>query len=469
MKAQFNFRYLILFIPWALSSLYDGTPVLSYFIAWLGSILIFYLSISGKIASTPRDLPLKNQFMRPLFLVQLIFAGYMAMSTIFFFVDTLGYHYFTLQPFTFVNIRELDLVAQCQRYYVLGHGSYTAGLLLFTQPYVEKEWKLNWNRSLSAFFIRATIVTIIASLIFNFVPGLDQFAVKFRELSYISSILAFVFAIIEKNTSELVVASFIFGMNFLAAILSGWKEPIIVTIIVLGGYLYPIYKRTVLIMFIPIFMAVVFILPSYNALYREQAWTGGVEDEQAAQLAIEAIQTGEVDLASANWLFLTDRLSEISMFVDYVDKVPNQIDYYGLQIYKDAILFLIPRVFWPGKPDVEQHVMERVYRIGITSSSNDVSAKPPLIVDAYLTGGIFYIAILLLVFGAITSWLCHKCEELFGGYTIGTAWVYAGVFQILWRGTCMEFLFNSVFWGIITMYLIFYTMRRLNLLVPIKN
>ncbi len=463
---KFSPKLFLLYIPWLLALLCSPLPQLSYLIAWLGSILILLFTVTGKIMPVPHDLPKKSQFMRPLFLTQVIFVGYMALTSVFFFMDTLGFRYFETLPYSLVDYRSLDLVAECQRYYCLAHASYTTGLLLLTRSYRHRKWEIHLSSSYSVFFIKATLVLIVLTAFFAVVPGLDQFAVKFRDLSYISSIMAFVYAIIEKNSQRILISGFIFGFSFLAAFLSGWKEPIVVTIIVLGGYLYPMYRRTVTLAFVPLFLVSVFILPSYNSIFRQLSWGEGIASEQAAQSAFEAIQQGDVDFQTDNWSFLTDRLSEVSMFVEYVDKVPSRIDYFGSSIFTQSVLFLVPRVFWPDKPDVEQHVMQRVYKIGVINQNMDVSAKPPLVVDAYLTGGPFFIFFFLLLMGMLTAWISNQCEHLFGGYNFGSAWVFAGLFQILWRGTCMEFLFNSIFWGIITMYLMAFVMRKMGYIRP---
>ncbi len=67
-------RFYALYIPWALSLALRGDPELSYIIAWLGSFLIFYLTLSGWVTDLPKDLKVAEQLMRPIFLVHIIFA-----------------------------------------------------------------------------------------------------------------------------------------------------------------------------------------------------------------------------------------------------------------------------------------------------------------------------------------------------------------------------------------------------------
>jgi hypothetical protein len=98
--------------------------------------------------------------------------------------------------------------------------------------------------------------------------------------------------------------------------------------------------------------------------------------------------------------------------------------------------------------------MERVYDAGVVNRLSNVSAKPAFIADAYLSGGLMGIFISLFTYGAIAQLISTKAETLFGGYVLGTALIFSGLFQILWRGLSFEFIINSVFWSFITMLIL---------------
>ena len=85
-KEQPYSRYFVLFIPWLMATLIQSYAIESYFIAWLGTILIFILTLSGWVKPLPNDLPIEQQLLRPIFLVQIIFAGYMSFTSIFYFL-----------------------------------------------------------------------------------------------------------------------------------------------------------------------------------------------------------------------------------------------------------------------------------------------------------------------------------------------------------------------------------------------
>ena len=59
-----------------------------------------------------------------------------------------------------------------------------------------------------------------------------------------------------------------------------------------------------------------------------------------------------------------------------------------------------------------------------------------------------------LLYGAAAQLISLKAEKLFGGYILGTALIFSGLFQIMWRGLSFEFIINTVFWSYISMLII---------------
>jgi hypothetical protein len=285
-------------------------------------------------------------------------------------------------------------------------------------------------------------------------------------LSFMAGTLAFAFAIPLKQIRNTAICAFLYVSNFYTALISGFKEPIILSVLVLGIFLYPAYKKVVLIIFIPILLLLFYVLPTYASTFRQNAWSGDATANEASQLALgAALNTKESD--ETNWDFLVNRLSEIDMFTTFVRSTPNNIDFYRLTLVKQSIYAIVPRVFWPSKPITEDLVMQRVYDAGVISRNSTVSAKPAFIVDAYLSGGIIGIFISLFIYGALAQYISQKAEELFGGYLLGTSLIYSGLFQIFWRGLSFEFIINTVFWSYITMIIIFRILRSRNILLPV--
>lgn len=448
-------RYIVLFIPWLLALACKSDSVLSYFVAWGGSFFIFLITLTGWVRPIPNDRPMAEQLMRPLFIIQIIFAGYMCSTSIFYFLNTLGYENFKHVFIHKLNDKDtLGLIAQCQRYYCLGHASFVMGVLIFMNYPVEKKYYIETEK-LANLLMMSAIISFPLSLIFLKAPGLSQFYYQFSSLSFIAGTLALAFAIPLKKAGNTLICFLLYGFNFYQALTSGFKEPIIISILVLGIFLYPTYKKLVTITFVPIIFLLFTVLPTYNHIYRANAWNGDTNSDEASQLALDAaLNVDNDDVKETNWDFLVYRLSEIDMFTRFVQSTPKNVDFYGLDLVKQSGIALIPRILWPSKPITEDLIMQRVYDAGVVNRNSSVSAKPAYIVDAYLSGGDLGIFIFLFGYGAIAQLIALKAEKLFGGYILGTALIFSGLFQIMWRGISFEFLFNTVFWSYISMLLI---------------
>ncbi len=410
--------------------------------------------MTGWVKPIPNDRVLGEQLMRPLFLTQVIFAGYMCCSSIFYYLDTLGYENFHLLNQLFKpDQKKLMMIAECQRYYCLGHAAFITGLLLFMNYPVKKQYQLQ-NHNQADLLLCVAVISMLVSVIFAFVPGLTQFSTQFNALSFIAATLALAFAIPLHKTLNIIASAILFGFNFYKSFLSGYKEPVIVGLLVLAIFLYPLYKRTVVLVFAPVLFVVFMLLPTYNQVFRQNAWSGDFSAEAASKIALDATLNSSADASDSNWSFLVFRLSEIDMFTKYIQSTPRYFDFYGMKMIKQSFQSLIPRVFWPNKVNTEDMVMQRVFNAGIAAKGTNVSAKPALVADAYLFNGGVGIFLVLFIYGAVAQLIALKAERLFGGYLLGTALIYSGLFQIFWRGLSFEFLLNSVFWSYITMLLI---------------
>jgi hypothetical protein len=458
-------RYLLLYLPWALAALFNDDAVISYFIAWIGSFFIFYLIYSGWIKPLPTDRPIAEQLMRPIFLVQIIFIGYMACSSIFYFLNLLG----TDQPLapgisSNIDDAKLALAAQCQRYYVLGHAAFATGVLGSMRYPIKQKFKVDSVKLANILMVMAVVFLPVSILAQN-INGLYQFAGQFNSLSFIAGTLALAFAIPLNKGFNTLFCLLLYLVNFYQALTSGFKEPIIISVLVLGIFLYPNYKKIVTLTFIPAMIVLFLLLPTYNTVFRSNAWGDNVNAEDAYKMALDAtLNTDEETKDETTQNFLVYRLSEMSMFVTFLQSTPQYIDFYGFKLIEQSIEAVIPRVFWPGKPITELMVMERVYDAGVAYRGSTVSAKPAYIVDGYLSGGAVGVILSLFIYGAAAQLISQKAEQLFGGYILGTALVFTGLFQIFWRGLSFEFLLNSVFWSYITMLLLHSVLKARHIL-----
>ncbi len=386
----------------------------------------------------------------------------MSCTSIFYYLNELGYNDFKkTNSFYLVDQNHMMLTAQCQRYYCLAHASFVTGILLFMNYPAKRGYAIK-NNTLANLLLKIAIISFPVSIFFLEIPGLSQFYIQLSSLSFISGTLALAFAIPLKKPFNTVICSLLYLFNLYLAFHSGFKEPIIISLLVLGVFLYPTYKKIVVAIFLPLLFVAFLVLPKYVNSYRENAWSGDANASESSQIAVDAVLNEDND--ESNWDFFTYRLSEIDMFTVFVQSTPQRVDYYGPILLEQSLIAIIPRVFWPEKPITESLVMKRVYDAGVVNQLSNVSAKPAFVVDAYLSGGSFGIVFYLFIYGAVAQLLSAKAEHLFGGYTLGSALIFSGLFQILWRGLSFEFLINSVFWSFISMYIIFNILKKTKIL-----
>lgn len=460
----FNTKYALLYIPFLVSTMMSGNPVLSYFTAWAGSFFIFYLSFTNKIKPTHIDTPLAEKIMRPLFLTQLIFAGYMSCTSIFNFMDQLGYVYLTYVPFKMADPHHIELTAACQRFYILGHAAFVHGILIFYSSNILSPNKVvltNWP----LFFIKFGVVAGVVGFVFSKIGPLSVLAVSVEGVAFVSSTIGLSLSIPLRKTGPLLLSGLIFGSTLLRALTSGFKEPVIVSFLMLGIFLYPFYKRLILTIFIPLMFLLFAVLPTYVNTFRGQQG-GGQDAETAKAEALQKVRENMQSdaLAETNWEFLTGRLSEIGMFIKYKENRDADGDFYGFSILGQAMINLVPRVLWKDKPPTELVVAQRVIENGIIEEHAPTSAKPQYIVDGYLSFGIAGVWVFLFLYGALAQLICNKAEALFGGYLFGVAFIYTGMMNFLWRGNCFEFIFNNILYGFLGMLFLFALLKRLKIL-----
>ena len=462
-------HYLALYIPFIIAYLFKSNAHLSYLIAWLGSFFIFIICYKEVIKKLPSDLPIIEQLLRPVFFIQIIFAGYMSCTSIFYYLNTLGYEYITyVGDRNLISVNIYESIANCQRFYVLGHGALLHGILLAMRYPVEKKYHV-YTTSISNLLLGISFFCLPISYLTGKFVALNQFSVQLGNLSFVAGTIALAFAIRERKRLNLWAAGLLFGLNMLAALSSGFKEPVIITTLLLGVFLLPIYGRKIIPVFGAILIGLFFVLPTFIGNFR-QLVAQGTDVATARDKSIDNIINNDNlidDLQNDNWAFLVGRLSEIDMFIRYTNSTPYFIPYYKTELVENSMKMIMPRFIWPEKPDVEQLVMTRVYNAGVVDRTSFVSAKPAYIVDCYLSYGKIGIIFGLFFYGFVAQKISQLSEVWFGGYLLGTAVMFSGLFQIFWRGNSFEFLVSAIFWSFITMIILQALLKARGILIRI--
>ncbi len=457
----------LLFAPYIVAFVLAQAPLLSYCIAWAGSLWILWLSIGGHVRQLPDGASALDQVTRPIVLTQILFASYNFLTSVFYVADLYGYYYLQHVSLAPVDMGAVAVAAEAQRYYVLAHAAIVMGMLLLMRYPNSGEWAI---RPLKNPARAALILSGVCLMLGKALGAQNQFGIRIGQIGLVASVLALALAFPTRQVGTLLLGLALYGVNLGAAFLSGWKEEVLVMVILLAVFMYPYARKTVLLGAPIAMIFLLAVLPTYAAIFRGLSWSGEASADDAAAVAVSEIQSGQTDIASTNWDFLTGRISEIGLFTGYIDSFKGVNGsygnaFYGTKIVGQSAMSLIPRMFWPSKPITETIVMERVYEAGIVARASNVSAKPQYVVDGYLSGGAWGVLLSGLAFGLLASLASRASERWFGGYFWGSGLVYTAMFTALWRGNTFEFFFNTVFWSFVLLIPLFYIGRWSGLIV----
>lgn len=457
-------KYLLLFVPFLFAYLLQDTPAASYLVSWAGSFFILWVTLTGRIKPLPEGRPLTLQLFRPIVFTQVIFASYTALSSIFFFVALLRGQ---ISAITIGGQEHLlALTAEAQSYYLLAHASVATGILLFMNYRDTQQYRVAGRYGAARFLLGVSAVFFTLSILARTTFSLGEASLRLGQIAIVASVFSFALSLINREVTHLWVNALVFAANFVTALMSGWKEQVLILLLLFFAALFPYYRRSTTILAGITLVLFATVMPAYTSVYRDLAWFGAVDQRDAMRIAIDQIRSGEVDTRKSTRDFLTERLSEIGLFVRYLDRIPERRPFYGSQILIQSAMSAIPRALWSGKPNTEQLVMERVYENGVYRRGSRISAKPQYVVDGYLTAGIPGIVIACILFGALASMISRLAERWFGGYTMGSGLVYGALFQIFWRGNSFEFFAGTLLWSLFMMILLFVAGRYAGLLIP---
>jgi hypothetical protein len=447
---------LLCLLPWGLAQMLQADPTLSWLVAWLGSLVILLAVWTGCVFDLPLDRPLRDQVLRPWMLAHAIFAGYTFLTAIFYWLNLKGIT-FGLAPPPLAGETEWAMAARIQRHYVLAHAGlaigYGVAISLTGRAGARVQGlRSEASRDMPRTLLRLTLLAVAGLFAFSVVPGLAQVSVKLRSLAVVAVTVGFGVALQRRSVSLLPLGLGVVFL-FLSALASGWKEEMVVVVLLVAAAFFPrLPKTTCLLTSLVLFLGMV-VLPPITTSIRENQWEEGLGKRDSLGIALDTLRYMSADeFETMSWGFLTSRLTEAGMFAQFMSDVPARHPYYGMQLVKQAGVVLVPRIFWPGKPNVEETVMARTREHGVVSADSKVSAKPAYLVDCYLSAGLLGVFLGGLLLGCISQLASAMCERYFGGYLLGGV-IFNGLFSILWRGNCFEFTANALLWSFVLAWL----------------
>ena len=156
-------KYLIIYIPFIFAWVSLDNPAVSFWISWSASLLLIIWVLNGYLKPIGYETSWMDHPLRPLFIPHFIFAGYMALTSVFYFLSLSGYVYFE-KINSEANPALFERAAYAQFLYYLGHAGFLHGLLLYSH-YPLPKMKVK-AKSITEFSLKLAIIFTIINIIF---------------------------------------------------------------------------------------------------------------------------------------------------------------------------------------------------------------------------------------------------------------------------------------------------------------
>jgi hypothetical protein len=456
-------RILIVFLPY-LVGLLCKSPEISIASSLVGSVFIAGFAQTKWFRQSDENMTVTARLLRPVTMYHLMFVAFNVIGGGAYALNAAGYTIWG--GGTISASGNLLLISECYRLMLLAQASVTAGMKLAGLSYGKPRFVIPYLPAYSLIVI--SFISLAVGTFLSTIPGLNQLSDKILIISTTAVSVEVAVSLRERRFNNLLLTLTLLGLNLFEQSVSGWKGNVMWAVIVLGAMIYPLMPKLVILggaAFV-LFWALYFY--PFGLALRPLLWNQGVARDKAVELSInETLNMSFDERLDGAWTMMVGRASEQYQFGKYVEQVPARHPYYNFEIVNNGLVAFVPRVLWPGKPNMEIVSMQRVYEAGVVSRRSVVSAKSNFYQDAYLSGGAVAIALASLLFGALIIVFSRSCERMYGGYNIGTCLIYTGLFAtITAQPPNFEYLFGSIAMSAFLMFALFAIGRATGWIVP---
>jgi hypothetical protein len=460
-------RLCVLFFPSLLGLTCQHEPVISIICSLTGSVFIVLVSQTQWFKESDEVLPLKFRLLRPNVTFHLFFFASHVVGDTFYILNTAGVA--SWQQVTAPTVSDLSVLSTAQALVLLAHASVTAGMKLASFRYSMPKYTI--PALPQGFLLYLSFLCVVAGFVMGAVPGLEQVRYKLLQLGSIAVLVELTYAIRAGELNALMITFTVLAVNVISQVLSGWKGLVLWTMITVGALLYPLMPRRVFLSGSAFVLFWLLFLHPFGLVYRPLVWYEGFDQRTAANISVDAVLDMTVTERLDNvWSLMVERANEMFQFEKYLRFVPDNHPYFGLDLAQEALYGLVPRIIWRDKPEFEQLAMRRVYDAGIVVEKSEVtvSAKSNFYQDAYLSFGWLAVIPACLLFGFAMMSLNHLGEQLFGGYEIGTCFIYTALFgEIVKAPPNFLFFVGSTWSSFLVMIGLFIVGRATGWIVPV--
>jgi len=456
-------RIIILFVPSLLGLLWQDDPWISLAWSFAGSLLIAGTAQTLWFSQSNEDVPITHRLLRPMFIYHFFFVGYHVVGGVVNSWDLAGYTLWGTPAGQ--SEYELSLNATAQGLMLLAQASVTAGMKLAGLRYGPPKYVIAFLPPYGLLVLSLSCLVVANALSsFALLSNLNE---KILQIASTAVLVEITLALSHRKFKNAAWAISLLCVNLLSQIVSGWKGLSLWTMITLGALLYPLMPRRVLLSGVSFVLFWALYLHPFGLALRPLLWYEGVDRETAiAQSIDETLSMSFEERLENVWTLMTGRANDLYQFRKYLEFVPNVRPYFGIDLLVQAHIGLVPRILWPEKPDLEILAMQRVYDAEIAREQSGVSAKSNFYQDAYLSWGWSGVLIAGVIFGFLGIFISRTCEQLFGGYEIGTCLIFTSLFAPTFNMAPNFLFFAGTIWSsVIVMIAVFYIAHALGWIV----
>jgi hypothetical protein len=180
-------------------------------------------------------------------------------------------------------------------------------------------------------------------------------------------------------------------------------------------------------------VAIFIILQPVKFYYREIMWSGHAGGVSVVTGWQQAFDNALADrYAESGGDATRARLSDLGTLAYVIDLVPRAVPYLGGDVYEQTAIAAIPRIFWPGKPNMTKAGLDRyVIELGISSPeiAEQSTTGIQLTAHGYASHGVLGAILWTFLFGFAIG----AVDRFFGRGISGTLAMTS--FMVGWGGT----------------------------------
>jgi hypothetical protein len=279
------------------------------------------------------------------------------------------------------------------------------------------------------------------------IPGVIAILLALFELAQLATVatIAYVVRPRARTLAQLVIA---FGASAVVMVVSSMISSVIAPAVT-GAAVWWRFKGKIPVALLASLLMLVIVLQPVKSYYRAIMWGDRSEGLSVAAGWQRAFADASADrYKQAGGDATRERMSEFGTLAYVTELVPRSLPYFGSDVYEQTAISVVPRLFWPDKPNMTKEGLDRyVVALGLSTSelAEHSTTGIQLITHGYAShgvmGGVVWMALFGFVLGAanrffgqgIAGTLAMACFMMVWGSSMGVGFVncFGGLWQVI--------------------------------------